>query len=288
MGKRKIKISKIKNKVSRQITYYKRKKGLIKKAMELSLLCGIDFLLVLVDQKNRLSVTCSQSETHDFIMKNILNMNNRNIKEYYSLKDYNRICGHKKENNMFFYDDNIEKEIQKLKNTIKELPNDLYLTNSDKKYDNVNFDKHNFLFNQKLNEIETESDSSFSKLNDIEIYIDNQGFNNFSENNKKNNDSKNKENFQKYLNLKNLNNQKYKFIQNFNFNNSNDFIYKNQQNKIYNMINRYFDKKKYLKNDDLNLINGKNEAFYKIFGLNDYGMDFNDNLKDRLSYDGIE
>ena len=288
MGKRKIKISKIKNKVSRQITYYKRKKGLIKKAMELSLLCGIDFLLVIVDQKNRLSVTCSQSETHDFIMKNILNMNNRNIKEYYSLKDYNRICGHKKENNMFFYDDNIEKEIQKLKNTIKELPNDLYLTNSDKKYDNVNFDKHNFLFNQKLNEIETESDSSFSKLNDIEIYIDNQGFNNFSENNKKNNDSKNKENFQKYLNLKNLYNQKYKFIQNFNFNNSNDFIYKNQQNKIYNMINRYFDKKKYLKNDDLNLINGKNEAFYKIFGLNDYGMDFNDNLKDRLSYDGIE
>ena len=288
MGKRKIKISKIKNKVSCQITYYKRKKGLIKKAMELSLLCGIDFLLVIVDQKNRLSVTCSQSETHDFIMKNILNMNNRNIKEYYSLKDYNRICGHKKENNMFFYDDNIEKEIQKLKNTIKELPNDLYLTNSDKKYDNVNFDKHNFLFNQKLNEIETESDSSFSKLNDIEIYIDNQGFNNFSENNKKNNDSKNKENFQKYLNLKNLYNQKYKFIQNFNFNNSNDFIYKNQQNKIYNMINRYFDKKKYLKNDDLNLINGKNEAFYKIFGLNDYGMDFNDNLKDRLSYDGIE
>ena len=288
MGKRKIKISKIKNKVSCQITYYKRKKGLIKKAMELSLLCGIDFLLVIVDQKNRLSVTCSQSETHDFIMKNILNMNNRNIKEYYSLKDYNRICGHKKENNMYFYDDNIEKEIQKLKNTIKELPNDLYLTNSDKKYDNVNFDKHNFLFNQKLNEIETESDSSFSKLNDIEIYIDNQGFNNFSENNKKNNDSKNKENFQKYLNLKNLNNQKYKFIQNFNFNNSNDFIYKNQQNKIYNMINRYFDKKKYLKNDDLNLINGKNEAFYKIFGLNDYGMDFNDNLKDGLSYDGIE
>ena len=294
MGKRKIKISKIKNKVSRQITYYKRKKGLIKKAMELSLLCGIDFLLVLVDQKNRLSVTCSQSETQDFIMKYILNMNNRNIKEYYSLKDYNRIYGHKKENNMYFYDDNFEKEIQKLKNTMKELQNDLYLTNSDKKYDNVNFDKHNFLFNQKLNEIETESDSSFSKLNDIEIYIDNQGFNNFSENNKKNNNvSKNKENFQKNLNLKNLYNQKYKFIQNFNFNNSNDYIYKNQQNKLYNMINRYFDKKKYLKNEnylnpkinDLNLINGKNEEFYQIFGLNDYGIDFNDNLKDGLSYD---
>ena len=96
-----------------------------------------------------------------------------------------------------------------------------------------------------------------------------------------------------YLNLKNLYNQKYKFIQNFNFNNSNDYIYKNQQNKLYNMINRYFDKKKYLKNEnylnpkinDLNLINGKNEEFYQIFGLNDYGIDFNDNLKDGLSYD---
>ena len=37
MGRNKIKMESIKNERTRQVTYYKRKKGLLKKSMELSL-----------------------------------------------------------------------------------------------------------------------------------------------------------------------------------------------------------------------------------------------------------
>jgi len=63
MGRNKIKIEKIENSRIRQVTFYKRKKGLIKKSMELSLLCEAKILLCVLDKNEKLTTYISDSET---------------------------------------------------------------------------------------------------------------------------------------------------------------------------------------------------------------------------------
>lgn len=66
MGRNKIKIQKIKNERLRQVTYYKRKKGLLKKAMELSLLCEVKIFLTIIDKNRRMMIFCSEEDILDF------------------------------------------------------------------------------------------------------------------------------------------------------------------------------------------------------------------------------
>ncbi len=64
MGRNKIKIEKIKNEKLRQITLLKRKRGVLKKAMELSLLCEAKVLLIIYDDFEKKSIFYSSEEDY--------------------------------------------------------------------------------------------------------------------------------------------------------------------------------------------------------------------------------
>ncbi|CAN1267417.1 MADS-box transcription factor 18 [Linum perenne] len=55
MGRGKVVIKRIENKVNRQITFSKRKNGLLKKASELSILCDADVALIVFSCAGKLS-----------------------------------------------------------------------------------------------------------------------------------------------------------------------------------------------------------------------------------------
>jgi len=60
MGRRKIAIARIENERHRQVTFAKRKSGLIKKATELSVLCGCDVALLVFNANQKLSIYSSR------------------------------------------------------------------------------------------------------------------------------------------------------------------------------------------------------------------------------------
>ncbi|EKX47059.1 hypothetical protein GUITHDRAFT_44812, partial [Guillardia theta CCMP2712] len=68
MGKRKIKVEKIKDDRTRLATFQKRKMGLIKKAMELSVLCEVEVALVIFGAPTQ---TCKQGKLCQYSSKDI-------------------------------------------------------------------------------------------------------------------------------------------------------------------------------------------------------------------------
>ncbi|XP_009595701.1 agamous-like MADS-box protein AGL27 isoform X1 [Nicotiana tomentosiformis] len=54
MGRKKVEIKRIEDKSSRQVTFSKRRKGLLKKAKELSILCDADVAVVVFSNRDRL------------------------------------------------------------------------------------------------------------------------------------------------------------------------------------------------------------------------------------------
>ena len=54
MGRGKVELKRIENKISRQVTFAKRRNGLLKKAYELSVLCDAEVALIIFSSRGRL------------------------------------------------------------------------------------------------------------------------------------------------------------------------------------------------------------------------------------------
>lgn len=82
MGRRSIPIQTISEERRRHVTFNKRKSGLMKKAMELSILCNSDILLIIFDENGQLNEYCTNEDPRPLLRK------------YFSMAhfDHDRIC----------------------------------------------------------------------------------------------------------------------------------------------------------------------------------------------------
>ena len=94
MGKKKIdKIQLIKNEGIRKVTFCKRKKGLLKKCIELSVLCDLKMFVFMYDHEDNRVVHYASDAQQDFFAL----FNKQSQREYYSNRDYIRVGGKKDE-----------------------------------------------------------------------------------------------------------------------------------------------------------------------------------------------
>nr|AFS60087.1 MADS box transcription factor SEP2 [Paphiopedilum concolor] len=61
MGRGRVELKRIENKINRQVTFAKRRNGLLKKAYELSVLCDAEVALIVFSNRGRLFEFCSSS-----------------------------------------------------------------------------------------------------------------------------------------------------------------------------------------------------------------------------------
>lgn len=61
MGRGRVELKRIENKINRQVTFAKRRNGLLKKAYELSVLCDAEVALIIFSNRGKLYEFCSSS-----------------------------------------------------------------------------------------------------------------------------------------------------------------------------------------------------------------------------------
>lgn len=67
MGRGKVELKRIENKTNQQVTFAKRRNGLLKKAYELSVLCDAEVALIVFSTRGKLYEFCSGSRCVDII-----------------------------------------------------------------------------------------------------------------------------------------------------------------------------------------------------------------------------
>jgi MADS-box transcription factor len=66
MGRGRVELKRIENKINRQVTFAKRRNGLLKKAYELSVLCEAEVALIIFSNRGKLFEFCSTSKYDPF------------------------------------------------------------------------------------------------------------------------------------------------------------------------------------------------------------------------------
>ncbi|XP_031120572.1 agamous-like MADS-box protein AGL104 [Ipomoea triloba] len=74
MGRVKLQIKRIENNTNRQVTFSKRRNGLIKKAYELSVLCDVDVAVIMFSPSGRLSTYAGHKKSMEDILMRFLNL----------------------------------------------------------------------------------------------------------------------------------------------------------------------------------------------------------------------
>lgn len=67
MGRGRVELKRIENKINRQVTFAKRRNGLLKKAYELSVLCDAEVALIIFSNRGKLYEFCSCTAGYVYI-----------------------------------------------------------------------------------------------------------------------------------------------------------------------------------------------------------------------------
>ncbi|CAI0554502.1 unnamed protein product [Linum tenue] len=115
MGRVKLQIKRIENITNRQVTFSKRRNGLIKKAYELAILCDIDIALIMFSPSGRLSHFSGKRRIEDVVAR------------YINLPDHDRECPEATNSNI----EELQQEVCNLQHQIRAAEDELNLYEPD-------------------------------------------------------------------------------------------------------------------------------------------------------------